>query len=141
MKKEVRKRVHQKYDGHCAYCGKYIEYKDMQVDHLIPKRLAEEGKVSWDLVENEENYMPSCRRCNHYKRGHTLETFRQMIKDIPKKLRRDSYIFKVGEDFGIVQSGYNMEISFYCERVNYKKSETKKGDEHNDEIENSHQKS
>lgn len=31
-----RKAVYAKYNGHCAYCGRKIEYKDMQVDHLIP---------------------------------------------------------------------------------------------------------
>ncbi len=102
MKKEVRERVFSKFGEHCAYCGKVIAYNEMQVDHLIPKRLAEEGKVDWDIVENEDNYMPSCRRCNHYKRGHSLETFRTMISEIPHKLYRDNYIYKVGEDFGII---------------------------------------
>lgn len=37
MKKEDRLKIYRKYDGHCAYCGKSIEYKDMQVDHLVPK--------------------------------------------------------------------------------------------------------
>lgn len=35
--KEDRLKIYRKYDGHCAYCGKSIEYKDMQVDHLVPK--------------------------------------------------------------------------------------------------------
>ena len=29
MKKEDRLKIYRKYDGHCAYCGKSIEYKDM----------------------------------------------------------------------------------------------------------------
>lgn len=125
IKKEVRERVFKKCDGHCAYCGKAIEYKDMQLDHMIPKRLAEEGKVSWLEVENERNYMPACRRCNHYKRGHTLETFRSMIQDIPRKLRRDSYIFRVGEDFGIVGSNSCEELVFYFEMAKPKEEEVK----------------
>lgn len=32
--KDVRKQVYQKYNGHCAYCGCKLEYKDMQVDHV-----------------------------------------------------------------------------------------------------------
>lgn len=32
--KKVRQKVYEKYDGHCAYCGKKLEYKDMQVDHI-----------------------------------------------------------------------------------------------------------
>ena len=34
--KSVRKQVYAKYNGHCAYCGCELEYKDMQVDHVIP---------------------------------------------------------------------------------------------------------
>lgn len=117
MKKEVRERVYAKYNGHCAYCGKVIAYKDMQVDHLIPQTLAEYGEVYWDEVATESNYMPSCRRCNHYKRANSLEVFRQMIQEIPRKLRRDSYIFKVGEDFGNVTAHYDMPIKFYFEKV------------------------
>lgn len=38
MKKIDRKKVFDKYNGHCAYCGRQIEYKDMQVDHITSKR-------------------------------------------------------------------------------------------------------
>lgn len=118
MKKEVRERVFHKYNEHCAYCGKLIAYKDMQVDHLIPIKRAESGKVDWRVVENEDNYMPACRRCNHYKRAHSLETFRKMVSEIPHKLKRDNYIYKVGEDFGLIKSEYNTHILFYFEQQN-----------------------
>ena len=114
---QMREKIFNKYNNHCAYCGKIISYKDMQVDHLIPKRLAELGKASWDVVENENNYMPSCRRCNHYKRGNSLEVFRSMIQEIPNKLYRDNYIFKVAEDFGLIKANYSMPIVFYFEDV------------------------
>lgn len=35
--KAVRKQVYEKYNGHCAYCGRPIAYKDMQVDHIKAK--------------------------------------------------------------------------------------------------------
>ena len=118
IKREVRERVFEKYNEHCAYCGKKLnDIKEMQVDHLIPIRQAEEGKADWREVENENNYMPACRRCNHYKRGNSLETFREMIYLIPNKLYRDSYIFKVGVDFGNVTANYCMPIKFYFEKV------------------------
>ena len=31
--KATREAVYRKYNGHCAYCGCELEYKDMQVDH------------------------------------------------------------------------------------------------------------
>ena len=34
--KSIRMTVYQKCDGHCAYCGCDLEYKDMQVDHVVP---------------------------------------------------------------------------------------------------------
>lgn len=36
--KKIRQQVYDKCGGHCAYCGKEIAYKDMQVDHVVPKR-------------------------------------------------------------------------------------------------------
>ena len=41
INKKTRELVYKKYDGHCAYCGKEIEIKDMQVDHMYPKAYGE----------------------------------------------------------------------------------------------------
>lgn len=38
ISKSKREEVYQKYNGHCAYCGREIAYKDMQVDHFLPLR-------------------------------------------------------------------------------------------------------
>lgn len=118
MKKEIREQVYNKYQGHCAYCGKKIEYKDMQLDHIIPQWHLDDIRFNWqwDKIETIENYMPSCRRCNHYKRGNSLETFRKMIEEIPSKLFRDNYIFKVACDYGLFNSE-NQKIKFYFETV------------------------
>jgi 5-methylcytosine-specific restriction endonuclease McrA len=114
--KKVRIEVYNKYDGHCAYCGKEIEYKDMQLDHLIPRQRERFKKYTEEEIECFENYMPACRRCNHYKRAHSLEVFRQMIAEIPKKLYRDNYIYKVGQDYKIVSAIEEPEIIFYFEK-------------------------
>ena len=106
--KAERQQVHKKYGGHCAYCGKEIEIKDMQVDHMIPLRLGGADEMS--------NYMPACRQCNHYKRGNSLEGFREMIERIPEKLERDSYIYRVGVNYGNVIP-HKMQIVFYFERA------------------------
>lgn len=114
ISKKTRVAVYEKYDGHCAYCGKEIEYKDMQLDHMIPRQRERFKKYTEEEIECFENYMPSCRRCNHYKRAHSLETFRQMIEEIPKKLFRDNYIYKVGLDYGLV-SAHEQKVTFYFE--------------------------
>lgn len=121
--KKTRIEVYHKYDGHCAYCGKEIDYKDMQLDHLIPRQRERFNKYSEEEIECFDNYMPSCRRCNHYKRAHSLETFRQLIKEIPMKLTRDNYIYKVGLDYGLVEE-HRQDIEFYFEKVNSIKEHT-----------------
>jgi hypothetical protein len=116
ISKKTRQAVYGKYDGHCAYCGKVIEYKDFQLDHLIPRQRERFKRYSEEEIECFENYMPSCRRCNHYKRAHTLEYFRQMIEEIPKKLYRDSYIYKVGLDYSLV-AAHEHKVTFYFEEI------------------------
>ena len=94
MKKELRIKVYEKYDGHCAYCGKEIAYEDMQVDHQQPKRHG--GKDTID------NLFPACRRCNHYKRDMNLETFRIYITTLHERVSTP-YINKVAIDYGILK--------------------------------------
>lgn len=103
MKKSLREKVHKKYDGHCGYCGKEIAYKDMQVDHIFPKAQfsiyeAITGSIN---INDFENLMPSCRRCNHYKRDYNLEQFREKMKTLHERIMKQ-YINKVGVDFGII---------------------------------------
>ena len=115
ISKKVREAVYDKYQGHCAYCGKKLEYKDMQLDHMIPRQREHFKKYTEEEIECFENYMPSCRRCNHYKRAHSLETFREMIETIPQKLVRDSYIYKVGLDYNLIEE-HPHKIEFYFEK-------------------------
>lgn len=107
--KADRLQVFNKYGGHCAYCGREMGIKEMQVDHMIPLRAGGADEMC--------NYMPACRRCNHYKRGSSLEAFREMIEKIPEKLQRDSYIFKVGVDYGFFEVR-EKNVTFFFE--NYK---------------------
>lgn len=111
ISKEIRKGVYEKYGGRCAYCGKKIEYKDMQVDHLIPL-----GSYTQNGTDDFENLMPACRRCNHYKRANSLECWRKMIETIPLKLERDSYIYKVAIDYGLIESKPH-KVVFYFEEA------------------------
>lgn len=120
MTKKEREAIYNKYNGHCAYCGKKIEYKDMQVDHIIPQRRATakagRGRVSIDVIEDPSNLICSCRSCNHYKRAHSLETFRRYIEEIPMKLSRDNYIYKVGLRYNLIEE-HPRKIKFYFEQM------------------------
>ena len=116
ISKSVREKVYNKYNHCCAYCGRKLEYKDMQVDHLIPHQRERFKRYTEEELECFENYMPACRRCNHYKRAHSLEVFRLMIEEIPKKLYRDSYIYKVGLDFKLLVPAEH-KIKFFFEQI------------------------
>ncbi|MDD4541948.1 MAG: HNH endonuclease signature motif containing protein [Eubacteriales bacterium] len=110
MKKDLRIQTYNKYDGRCAYCGKKIEYKEMQVDHIVPL-------VSCSVPEianNITNLNPSCRRCNHYKRSSSLEVFRHMLMTLHERVQ-DIYICKVAVDYGIIKME-PWDGKFYFER-------------------------
>lgn len=117
INKQKRQAVYAKYGGHCAYCGREIAYKDMQVDHFIPKDMEFvfiSGNVpGMDSVDDIGNLMPSCRSCNHYKRANSLEMFRRWIAEIPRKLRND-YIYKIGVIYGNIIEN-EKPIRFYFE--------------------------
>lgn len=103
-----RHKVYEKYNGHCAYCGNEIKFKDMQVDHIHPKcqhrPIAKdiEGNYVYPDIDALENLNPSCRRCNHYKRGDTLQSFRVSMITLHERIAKN-YINKVGIDYGIIE--------------------------------------
>ena len=83
LPKSVRMAVYSKCNGHCAYCGCDLQYKDMQVDHVIPLNgWSEQG------TDTFENMLPACRSCNHYKSRSTLEGFRKMVEAMPDTDRK-----------------------------------------------------
>lgn len=107
MNKKLRETVYQKYDGHCAYCGQPIEYKDMQIDHIFPQ---------WRGGKNDiENLNPSCRMCNHYKSGNDLESFRKWsLGEIIDRLKK-IYIFRLALKYGMIEIK-EWDNKFYFEK-------------------------
>lgn len=107
MMKIDRQKVYDKYNGHCAYCGKPITIKDMQVDHILPKRNG--GK------DHIDNLNPSCRLCNHYKRAADIETLRKWLLDGLIERLMKIYIFRVALDYGMITiNGWDKK--FYYEK-------------------------
>ena len=101
LSKAVRERTYQRYNGHCAYCGRAIEYKQMQVDHYYPQCKARFYLRRFKIdVHAETNLMPTCRRCNHYKRAATPKQFKELMKTLHERLEA-LYIVKVAVDFGM----------------------------------------
>ena len=87
--------------------GCEISIKDMQVDHIKPKRSGG--------IDDIDNLNPSCRLCNHYKRANKLEVFSSwQLGGLVDRLRK-IYIFRVAERYGIVSvNGFTNK--FYFER-------------------------
>lgn len=101
MKKKLRIQVWNKYNKHCAYCGKELKYKEMQVDHYIPQRLFDIENLEGDK-DDIDNLMPSCRRCNHYKRDSLPENFRESLNTLHERVLKQ-YICKVAYDYGVIK--------------------------------------
>lgn len=127
MKKGVRRMVYDKYGGRCAYCGKEIEYKDMQVDHAEPvERISVYSKEKGKFVytgkmhhpENDtfENYMPACRSCNHYKHSTNIEGLREMLSGLHERIAK-VYTNKVAINYGIITLK-PFDGFFYYEKLN-----------------------
>ena len=99
--KTLREKIHSKFDGHCAYCGREIPFKEMQVDHYYPQCKARFYLRRFKIdVHADTNLMPTCRRCNHYKRARTPTQFRELMITLHERLE-GIYILKVAVDFGM----------------------------------------
>lgn len=99
MGKINRDKVWNKYGKRCGYCGKELKLNEMQVDHIIPQSVRR--KYPNGVVDSEYNLMPSCRRCNHYKRDENLEQFRYKIITLNERCA-SHYIGKVALDYGVI---------------------------------------
>ena len=109
-RKRIRELVYQKYDGHCAYCGREIALEDMQVDHIISRY----NKGADDL----ENFNPACRMCNFRKGVYTIEQFRREIQDQAKTAMR-TFGNRMSAVYGLINYTPH-EIEFYFEKIHKK---------------------
>lgn len=90
-----RKAVYAKYNGHCAYCGTELEYKEMEVDHIVP--IAE-----WGEDNRMINLNPSCKLCNNFKRDKPLCDFRAELINIHNAISI-YYMVKVASKYGLIK--------------------------------------
>lgn len=110
--KSLRLKVYDKYRGHCAYCGKEIMMKDMQVDYIIPVMKSYYGareeaeKVRQMIADGSfndiDNLMPSCRACNFYKSMGDVESLRRRIFSELEHTCRSSFQTRLAMQYGII---------------------------------------
>lgn len=103
----MREKIYQKCNGKCGYCGQDIDYKKMQVDHMTP--LCNGG------LNDIDNLLPTCRQCNHYKRGSNVEIFRKQMLTLHERIRK-IYIYKVAINFAMTNIT-PFDGIFYFEKI------------------------
>lgn len=98
--------LYQAMNERCGYCGRPVEYKEMQIDHMMPQSspslstvIVQGKKVN--RTHHDSNLMPACGTCNHYKGALTVEGFRHRIRTLHERINKN-YIIKVARAFGIV---------------------------------------
>lgn len=106
--KKTRLKVYDKCGGRCAYCGRQIEYKEMQVDHVV--------SLYWyNGDEDIKNYLPACRMCNFYKSTLTIEKFRKQIETVVERLEK-VFIYRLAKNYGLIQEN-RRPVEFYFEKL------------------------
>ena len=85
LPKHIRQQVYEKCNGHCAYCGCELKYKDMQVDHIESVYRAEYlGGEADNSIEN-------------YKGVNDLETFRRRLTEVLEDIHPVAFYFEKKE--------------------------------------------
>lgn len=130
--KKQRQNVYNKCKGHCAYCGKQIAIKDMQIDHIIPqsnwttifknlpngstRKMIPEflNHLTIDDLHHIDNLNPACRVCNKWKSTYHLELFRSEIQEQTKRLQLRSSNYRIAKLYGLV-SECDVKVKFHFE--------------------------
>ena len=121
MGKINRQEVYDKCNGHCAYCGKDITIKQMQVDHKEPLFRSHTDRtlksINRERGNNDiDNLLPSCARCNRWKSTYTIEQFRYEIQQQIRRLNDYNNNYRMAKDYGLITETYN-PVVFYYERL------------------------
>lgn len=112
--------VYAKCNGHCAYCGKPLSYKDMTIEHIRP--LAKGGSNSLT------NLLPACNLCNSTKGTLSLKEYRKLIQQSYVTLQLESPLFNVLERYEIIKLNQSLQkpVVFYFEKLEQKRLEKKR---------------
>jgi len=119
MKKD-RQIIFDKYGGKCAYCGCELQ-KGWHIDHIAPiVRSWKDSSCKNPQNNNIDNMNPACSSCNIQKNSHSLEQFRNNIKQFVNSLNKYSTQYKFAKRYGLVTET-NTDVKFYFET--FKKQE------------------
>jgi len=123
----VRESLFKGYNKRCVYCRNPLLFKNMQIDHVIPKSYGKEKAISnYGLnpdfeLDSYYNLVPSCASCNNMKRAKTYKKIQILfilnevkskvpyIERIEKKLRKND----LTEEFSITLKKAVSEVQIY----------------------------
>lgn len=127
MTKIDREKIYKKTHWRCWYCWEKIDFKQMQVDHIIPQRNYKQHIIHkdfwvpyflqhlWDNDLNHyDNLLATCRSCNHYKTSMFLEDFRKELWLQIERLNKNSN-YKLACRYWLIKET-NKPIEFYFEK-------------------------
>lgn len=114
-RKKHRQRIHDKYGGRCAYCGCELKVKDMQIDHIHPKRRVYDPEFDISELDKDDNLNPACRQCNYYKSDFLMEEFREQMQTLHERAMKP-FIVRLAVKHGILEYK-EWDGKFYFEKV------------------------
>ena len=87
ISKALRDKVYEKYDGRCAYSGKYLD-DDWQIDHMYPKSKEISPLLRIKSHNDFENLMPVCGIINAFKKDKDIADFKRNVLELHKELKK-----------------------------------------------------
>lgn len=109
-----RKRIWNKSQGHCWYCGGKLK-KGWHIDHFKPLGRNPDKTVNNPENDNEDNLVPACASCNIMKSDMSIEQFRWLIGNFVKRLNRDVTVYRHAKRYGLVKET-GQDVVFWFER-------------------------
>ncbi len=105
-KRNGKRYIYMRDDGACYFCGKKLLFKQISLDHYLPKSKSGPN----DLF----NLVCSCRRCNKYKKSSVPEDYKEVLLELFKKAIEDGEITSVGikkkDLISLTKEVYGLEI-------------------------------
>ena len=84
LKQQSRRKLHERAGGKCEYCGRELDYHEMQLHHVVP--------ASMNGTNNPNNLMCLCPECHHLIHANAVVNH-ELIK---KKLHEHPEVLKNG---------------------------------------------